>query len=215
MLEENFILYFLLACKSRLRITPGSYELNHVVLSYVKWVICVKFLHWIGCCLWRIRGGSYLKLLVLLLHHSALFVLRFNVNSVLQEDGNKFVKMGKKHYTEAIECYTKAIGQNIPDALHNSVCYANRAHVNLLLGNNRYAYDDATEAIKLNQGNVKACCKIPRLWTFCLKPYSNRNMIDYLSGHLSLNDGSFNMFLDRLTFVALKLHWLWSWFQKP
>lgn len=73
-----------------------------------------------------------------------------------KEDGNKFVKMGKKHYTEAIECYTKAIGQNIPDALHNSVCYANRAHVNLLLGNNRHAYDDATEAIKLNQGNVKA-----------------------------------------------------------
>lgn len=73
-----------------------------------------------------------------------------------KEEGNKFVKMGKKHYIEAIDCYTRAISQNISDPLHNSVCYANRAHVNLLLGNNRRAYEDAEEAVKLNQANVKA-----------------------------------------------------------
>lgn len=73
-----------------------------------------------------------------------------------KEDGNKFVKMGKKHYSDAIDCYTKAIGQKIPDTLHNSVCYANRAHVNLLLGNNRRAFEDAQEAIKFNRANVKA-----------------------------------------------------------
>lgn len=82
-------------------------------------------------------------------------LIRKSMSCVLQEEGNKFVKMGKKHYTEAIECYTKAINQNIPDAQHNSVCYANRAHVNLLLGNNRRAYEDAEEATKLNQANVK------------------------------------------------------------
>lgn len=74
---------------------------------------------------------------------------------LVQEEGNKFVKMGKKHYPEAIDCYTRAISQNIRDSEHNSVCYANRAHVNLLLGNNRRAYEDAEEAIKLNEANVK------------------------------------------------------------
>jgi tetratricopeptide (TPR) repeat protein len=72
--------------------------------------------------------------------------------------------MGKKHYAEAIDCYTRSINQNIRDPQHNSVCYANRAHVNLLLGNNRRAYEDAEEAIKLNQTNIKVC-RILTSWT--------------------------------------------------
>lgn len=64
--------------------------------------------------------------------------------------------MGKKHYADAIDCYTKAINQKALSDPENSVIYANRAHVNLLLGNYRRALMDAQEAIKLCPTNVKA-----------------------------------------------------------
>ncbi|CAM0876270.1 unnamed protein product [Alopecurus aequalis] len=76
-----------------------------------------------------------------------------------KEQGNHFVKMGRKHYADAVDCYTKAIAQMgalsapNPDA---SVLFANRAHVNLLLGNHRRALDDAEQAIRLSPSNVKA-----------------------------------------------------------
>ncbi len=72
-----------------------------------------------------------------------------------QEKGNEYVKMGKMHYKEAVDCYTRAIDQKSSDPLHNSICYSNRAHVELLLGNNRRAYNDAQEAIKANPANIK------------------------------------------------------------
>lgn len=63
--------------------------------------------------------------------------------------------MGKKHYGDAIDCYTRAINQKASSASDNSILFANRAHVNLLLGNNRRALTDAEEAIKLCSTNVK------------------------------------------------------------
>ncbi|KAA0037936.1 tetratricopeptide repeat protein 4-like protein [Cucumis melo var. makuwa] len=73
-----------------------------------------------------------------------------------KEKGNEFVRLGKKHYTDAIDCYTKAINQKVLSNSENSVLYANRAHVNLLLGNNRRALNDAEEAINLCPTNIKA-----------------------------------------------------------
>lgn len=73
-----------------------------------------------------------------------------------KEKGNQYVKMGKKHYSDAIDCYTRAINQNVLSDSENSVIFANRAHVNLLLGNYRRALMDAEEAIKLHPSNVKA-----------------------------------------------------------
>lgn len=72
-----------------------------------------------------------------------------------QDQGNDFVKKGKKHYKDAIDCYTRAINQKTKDASMNSILYGNRAQVNLLLGNYRRAIDDADEAVKLNPSNVK------------------------------------------------------------
>ena len=63
--------------------------------------------------------------------------------------------MGKKHYRDAIDCYTRAINQKASSDSDNSILFANRAHVNLLLGNNRRALQDAEEAIKLCSTNVK------------------------------------------------------------
>ncbi|EEF33968.1 heat shock protein 70 (HSP70)-interacting protein, putative [Ricinus communis] len=74
----------------------------------------------------------------------------------LKEQGNKYVKMGKKHYSNAIDCYTRAINQKVLSDSENSMIYSNRAHVNLLLGNYRRALSDAEEAIKLCATNVKA-----------------------------------------------------------
>ncbi|XP_065874500.1 uncharacterized protein [Euphorbia lathyris] len=74
----------------------------------------------------------------------------------LKEEGNKYVKMGKKHYSDAINCYTRAINQKVLSDSENSLLYSNRAHVNLLLGNYRRALTDAEEAIKLSSTNVKA-----------------------------------------------------------
>lgn len=63
--------------------------------------------------------------------------------------------MGKKHYNDAIECYTRAINQKALSESDNSVIFSNRAHVNFLLGNYRRALTDAQEAVKLCPKNVK------------------------------------------------------------
>lgn len=78
-----------------------------------------------------------------------------------KEQGNQFVKMGRKYYANAVDCYTKAIAQMEPlpaSGLNSdaSVLFANRAHVNLLLGNHRRALDDAEQAVRLTRSNVKA-----------------------------------------------------------
>ncbi|CAI0386284.1 unnamed protein product [Linum tenue] len=74
----------------------------------------------------------------------------------LKEQGNQYVKMGNKHYSEAINCYTRAINQQALTDSETSLLYSNRSHVNLLLGNYRRAITDAEEAIKLCPSNVKA-----------------------------------------------------------
>lgn len=74
----------------------------------------------------------------------------------LKDKGNQYVKMGKKHYSDAIDSYTRAINQEALSDSETSIVYANRAHVNLLLGNFRRALTDAQQAIKLCPSNVKA-----------------------------------------------------------
>ncbi|CAA0831770.1 Tetratricopeptide repeat (TPR)-like superfamily protein [Striga hermonthica] len=74
----------------------------------------------------------------------------------LKEKGNEYVKKGKKHYSDAIDCYTRAINQKAESDSDNSILYSNRAHVNLLLGNYRRALQDAEEAMQLCPTNVKA-----------------------------------------------------------
>ncbi|KAF4378180.1 hypothetical protein F8388_009030 [Cannabis sativa] len=73
----------------------------------------------------------------------------------LKEKGNEFVKMGKKHYSEAVDCYTRAINQKALGDSETSIILSNRAHVNILLGNYRRAITDAEDAIKLSPTNVK------------------------------------------------------------
>ena len=72
--------------------------------------------------------------------------------------------MGKKHYSDAIDCYTRAIDQKVLSDSEHSILFSNRAHVNLLLGNYRRALMDAEEAIKLFPENVKVV--ILCLWEF-------------------------------------------------
>lgn len=86
----------------------------------------------------------------------AISALKHSTALELKEKGNEYVKMGKKHYSDAIECYTRAINQEVLSDSDNSIVYSNRAHVNLLLGNYRRALTDAREAIKLCPTNVKA-----------------------------------------------------------
>ncbi|XP_055813083.1 uncharacterized protein LOC129882697 [Solanum dulcamara] len=86
----------------------------------------------------------------------AISALKESTSFELKEKGNKYVKMGKKHYSDAIYCYTRAINQNALSDAEQSILYSNRAHVNLLLGNYRRALQDAEDATKLNPSNVKA-----------------------------------------------------------
>ncbi|KAI3944504.1 hypothetical protein MKW92_046968 [Papaver armeniacum] len=74
----------------------------------------------------------------------------------LKDKGNEYVKMGKKHYSDAIDCYTRAINQKALTESDTSIIFSNRSHVNLLLGNYRRALNDAEEGIKLSPSNVKA-----------------------------------------------------------
>ncbi|KAL6968127.1 hypothetical protein U1Q18_033930 [Sarracenia purpurea var. burkii] len=85
----------------------------------------------------------------------AIAALKESAAIELKEKGNKYVKMGKKHYSDAIDCYTRAINQKVLSDSDNSILFANRAHVNLLLGNYRRALMDAEEAIKLCPTNIK------------------------------------------------------------
>ncbi|XP_024540503.1 tetratricopeptide repeat protein 4 homolog [Selaginella moellendorffii] len=87
---------------------------------------------------------------------AAIDALRETAVLELREQGNACVKKGKSGYKDAVDCYTRAIEQRIDDPLQNSVLFANRAHVNLLLGNYRRALNDAEQAIELNPTNVKA-----------------------------------------------------------
>ncbi|KAL5068020.1 hypothetical protein RYX36_018907 [Vicia faba] len=74
----------------------------------------------------------------------------------LKEKGNQYVKMGKNHYSEAVDCYTRAINQNALTDSDTSILFSNRALVNLLLGNFRRALNDANDALKLQPSNIKA-----------------------------------------------------------
>lgn len=88
----------------------------------------------------------------------AIAVIKEEAAREYKEQGNQFVKMGRKHYADAVDCYTKAIAQISPPSAANpdaSVLFANRAHVNLLLGNHRRALDDAEEAVRLSPSNIK------------------------------------------------------------
>ncbi|KAG4174642.1 hypothetical protein ERO13_A11G134300v2 [Gossypium hirsutum] len=86
----------------------------------------------------------------------AISALKESTALELKEKGNELVKKGKKHYPEAIHCYSRAINQKALNDPDTSVLFSNRAHVNLLLGNYRRALSDSQDAIKLFPANVKA-----------------------------------------------------------
>ncbi|XVF72112.1 hypothetical protein PTKIN_Ptkin12aG0094500 [Pterospermum kingtungense] len=86
----------------------------------------------------------------------AISALKESTALELKEQGNEFVKKGKKHYSEAIDCYSRAINQKALNDQDTSVLFSNTAHVNLLLGNYRRALSDSQDAIKLFPANVKA-----------------------------------------------------------
>ncbi|KAH6831561.1 Tetratricopeptide repeat superfamily protein [Perilla frutescens var. hirtella] len=86
----------------------------------------------------------------------AIAALKQSTAFELKENGNEYVKKGRKHYSDAIDCYTRAINQKALSDSETSILYSNRAHVNLLLGNHRRGLQDAEEAIKLCPTNVKA-----------------------------------------------------------
>ncbi|KZV21759.1 tetratricopeptide repeat protein 4 [Dorcoceras hygrometricum] len=96
----------------------------------------------------------------------AISALKESAAIELKDKGNEYVKMGKKHYSDAIDCYTRAINQKALGDSEHSILYSNRAHVNLLLGNYRRALQDAEEAIKLSPRNVKALYRAAKASSF-------------------------------------------------
>ncbi|KAK7355613.1 hypothetical protein VNO80_14873 [Phaseolus coccineus] len=86
----------------------------------------------------------------------AIAALKESAAFEFKEKGNQYVKMGKKHYTDAIDCYTRAIDQKALSDPETSILFSNRAHVNLLLGNLRRALIDSQDALKLCPSNIKA-----------------------------------------------------------
>ncbi|XP_063945493.1 uncharacterized protein LOC108207470 [Daucus carota subsp. sativus] len=87
---------------------------------------------------------------------AAINAIKVSAAVELKEKGNEYVKMGKKHYSDAIDCYTRAINQKALSDAESSVLFSNRAHVNLQLGNYRRALLDAEQAIKLSPTYAKA-----------------------------------------------------------
>ncbi|CAA0163219.1 unnamed protein product [Arabidopsis thaliana] len=85
----------------------------------------------------------------------AISALKESTAIEFKEEGNECVRKGKKHYSEAIDCYTKAISQGVLSDSETSILFSNRSHVNLLLGNYRRALTDAEESMRLSPHNVK------------------------------------------------------------
>ncbi|XP_075517133.1 uncharacterized protein LOC142551659 [Primulina tabacum] len=96
----------------------------------------------------------------------AISALKESAAIELKDKGNEYVKTGKKHYSDAINCYTRAINQKALGDSEHSILYSNRAHVNLLLGNYRRALQDAEEASKLGPTNVKALYRAAKASSF-------------------------------------------------
>lgn len=77
-----------------------------------------------------------------------------------QNLGNDALKAGLRHkkkfyLRQAIEQYGKGLEVQCSDAALNSILCSNRAHVNLLLGNLRNAYQDGLAALRHNDKNIK------------------------------------------------------------
>ncbi|EFJ45969.1 hypothetical protein VOLCADRAFT_105761 [Volvox carteri f. nagariensis] len=76
---------------------------------------------------------------------------------------------------EAVQCYGNGLAANVSNPRLNSILYANRAHVELMLGNFRKALDDSLAAKKLDPGNLKALFRGAKaalklgLWEQCLQ----------------------------------------------
>ncbi|KAG8379480.1 hypothetical protein BUALT_Bualt07G0092900 [Buddleja alternifolia] len=105
--------------------------------------------------LWM-EAGSEPKTNEEIIDLQAISAIKHSAAIELKDKGNEYVKKGKKHYSDAIDCYTRAINQKALNDSESSLLYSNRAHVNLLLGNYRRALQDAEEAVKLSPTNVKA-----------------------------------------------------------
>lgn len=126
---------------------------------------------WSHCCNQRVfslwtQGIIFVFEIVLNKHSFASVAFNFTLNYLFQEKGNQYVKMGKKHYSDAIDCYTRAINQKALSDSETSILFSNRALVNLLLGNFRRALNDANDALKLLPSNIKVCTVLT-LWV-CL-----------------------------------------------
>ncbi|KAK9146244.1 hypothetical protein Sjap_006147 [Stephania japonica] len=87
---------------------------------------------------------------------AAIAAIKESAALEFKEKGNQYVKMGKKHYSDAIDCYTRALNQKALNNSDHSTILANRAHVKLLLGNYKHALIDAEAAIALSPTNIKA-----------------------------------------------------------
>ncbi|CAG8497278.1 16244_t:CDS:2 [Acaulospora colombiana] len=73
-----------------------------------------------------------------------------------KKQGNECFKEGKTRYQDAITYYTKALETNCKDNKIIEACLANRAAVNLELGNFRKVLTDCAKVIRSNPMNVKA-----------------------------------------------------------
>ena len=80
----------------------------------------------------------------------------------MQNQGNEALKTGLKHrkkfyFREAITAYSKGLDEHSGDSRIESLLLSNRAHVHLLLGNDRNALEDSLAALKLDGHNQKVC----------------------------------------------------------
>jgi tetratricopeptide (TPR) repeat protein len=79
-----------------------------------------------------------------------------------KNQGNDCFKAGKLKYQDAVSFYTRAIDTDCSDQALMEACYANRAAVNLELGNYGKVLRDCAKCLELNPSNVKALYRSAR-----------------------------------------------------
>lgn len=91
-----------------------------------------------------------------------MIIINIEIAENFKNQGNENFKRGKHGYKDAIAYYTKAIDTDCSDKKLIETCYANRAAVNLELGNYGKVLRDCAKCLELNPTNVKALYRSAR-----------------------------------------------------
>jgi tetratricopeptide (TPR) repeat protein len=121
-----------------------------------------------------LESNEHLKALQSLLYEGSPEEVAEN----FKNQGNECYRAGKAKYRDALYFYTRALEQKCSNDILNAVLYANRAVINLELGNFRTTIEDCLKSIQLQPLSVKVHYRAARAYCALDKMASAKMHID-------------------------------------